>query len=249
MAYECVVLGDDPPSAADRLSAPAADDLLPAILADHPRGRAWQSDGWEQPLGTTVMHRFWRAVAGEIAEIYRAAAGVALDSTVVTASDEAVAEWEMELGLPEPCFDPTQDLASRRLMARLKRIPGGASAAFFVCLAGRYGIAISIDDDFRPWECGRSGCGGPYGLQDDPHLWRVTLEQPGTTLWFEAGHGEAGRTPLGSAPRRADLECLFRRLKPAHTNIVFRYLEGLVLDGTALGLGDVDLILTTDSET
>lgn len=249
MPYECTVLGETPPRATDRLSSPTAAELLPSFLALLPRGRAWQTDEWEQPVGSTVMHRFWRGVAAAFGDFYRAANVLVLGSTIVTADQQTLADWEDDLGLPDPCVDPGATVAARRRLARLRLLPGGASPGFFTCLASRYGVTVTIKDKIRPFECGRSQCGGEDGCANDPDAWYVYCEVTAPDMYFEAGAGECGRTPLGQRAKRSDLECLFNKMKPAHTTVYFIYLDPqyLLLDTPPLLYGDEYLFLDQTS--
>lgn len=224
MAYECTVLGETPPGAADRLSSPTPSDLLPSLLSLLPRGRAWQSDGWEVTEGTSTLHRFWRAVAHGLGDLYHAAAVTTLGSTVVTADPAYLDDWEFELGLPDPCVAPGATIGARRQAARLRLLPGGAAPAFFVCHASRLGWQIAIEDQYLPFEAGRSDCGGIEGCSDDELAFTVIVAAADADRWFEAGAGEAGLTPLGERPGREDLECVIRRCAPAHATVHFRYL-------------------------
>jgi uncharacterized protein YmfQ (DUF2313 family) len=246
MPYECTVLGDTPPGASDRLSQPTEADLLPSLLSLLPRGRAWQTDEWEVEEGSTVLHRFWRAVAASFADVYRAATITALGSTVVTADPEYLDDWEVELGLPDPCVPPGATIAARRQAARLRLLPGGASAAFFVCYAGRLGWQIEIQDGFVPFEAGRSECGGVDGCLDDELFWLCLVAASEVDRYFEVGSGEVGLTPLGERPGREDLECVISRMAPAHTTVLFRYVDlSTLIDITADRIITIDKTIVT----
>jgi uncharacterized protein YmfQ (DUF2313 family) len=91
-------------------------------------------------------------------------------------------------------------------------------------------------EEFRPFVVGQSQCAigsvaegnylTTYGITDDAtirHNWRVNVSGPRVT-WFTCGLSELGRDPLAKISRAADLECLLRRTKPAHTNLILSYL-------------------------
>lgn len=250
MPYECTVLGETPPAAADRLSAPTAGALLPSLLSLLPRGRAWQTDGFEVEFGTSILHRFWRAIGAGLSDVYGRATTVVLGSTVVTADAVFLDDWEAELGLPDPCVAPGATVGARRLAARLRLLPGGASPSFFVCYASRLGWQIDIEDQFLPFEAGRSECGALEGCGDDELSWLVIVSASDADRYFEAGAGEAGLTPLGERPGRADLECVIRRAAPAHTNPIFRYLDRTRLSDVTADQDDVTIdstLITSDA--
>jgi len=53
-------------------------------------------------------------------------------------------------------------------------------------------------------------------------LWTVTI--PGRRLtWFRSGSGEAGTDPHLQIATADDIECIFKKLKPAHTVLFFDY--------------------------
>ena len=69
--WPCALLPAVPPSVADRLSAPTADDILPQLLQLTPRGPAWGTDEAGDGRGAgAVMLGVWRAIAGHAAQNY-----------------------------------------------------------------------------------------------------------------------------------------------------------------------------------
>ncbi|WP_375455650.1 putative phage tail protein [uncultured Methylobacterium sp.] len=145
--WPCALLPAVPPSVADRQSAPSADDLLPQVLALTPRGAAWGRDEAGDGRGASpVMRRFWRAVAGWVADVN------ARDFTVATqtfpsAATIALADWETELGLPDPCMPAARTVEQRVAMVRARfGAQGGASPAYFACVATSLGHAVTIEE-------------------------------------------------------------------------------------------------------
>lgn len=124
--------------------------------------------------------------------------------------DELLGRWEAWLGLPDLCMPKVTGLPARRQrVAAKEKAVGGATPAYFRGLAALLGFDIVIEELFplgagclragqRPSSCGC--CGWVV------HVRCVELEY-GVTL-------EAAI---------AMLECLFHRLKPAHTTLLFRY--------------------------
>jgi uncharacterized protein YmfQ (DUF2313 family) len=131
---------------------------------------------------------------------------------------ELLSEWERMAGLPDPCSGPADGLEARRaqLVQRLTS-RGGQSPAYFIQLAATLGYTITITE-FQSFTC-QSYCDA--SLDTDPwrHTWRV--DAPAVTvieMSCESGCDEAIRT-WGNEP----LECLIRRLRPAHTHVLFGY--------------------------
>jgi uncharacterized protein YmfQ (DUF2313 family) len=222
--WPCALLPAQPPSVADRESAPTAEDLLPQVIAMAPRGIIWGT--YEASDGTgaaPVMRKVWTAIAGWLADQYGAAFEAAAQ-TFPSAVTYSLDDWEAEYGLPDPCTSPASGLQGRinALRARFGA-QGGASPAYFICLAARVGYDITITEpgDFI---CGLSECGGDDTVVNGNghHEWIVHVLSLGD-IWFYAGEGIAAETPLGGFVAATDLECILRRVAPTHTTLIFDY--------------------------
>lgn len=106
------------------------------------------------------------------------------------------------------------------IMAKLTA-QGGASKAYFIALAASMGYVIEIDE-FRPFITGMSRCGdrlnGGHAVR---YQWRVRVVGARFTA-FRAGASQCGDL-LGKIARAQDLECKFKRLKPAHSRLTVSY--------------------------
>lgn len=75
----------------------------------------------------------------------------------------------------------------------------------------------------------------PYMLGPDTNRFYWTVHVASAKLtWFRASQGEVGVDPHLRIGIATDLECLLRRYKPAHTEIIFDY-SGLVTGGSMAG--------------
>lgn len=225
-----------PPPFSDALSAPTGDTLLPSIIAATPRGAAWRTDEVQDAGHNSFQHRFWRAIADPIADLYAKLWKLAFASTACTlsgpedAANDALDDWENEFGLPLPCtILAPPNVAIRKLLLRQQIASaeivahGGQSIAFFVCLAASLGYTISISE-IRLLRCGQGKCGqAEIGGPGNEVFWTVFVTTNVLT-WFRCGQGICGRDPLGSLGRHIDLECLMNLWKPAHTQIRFHYI-------------------------
>lgn len=145
---------------------------------------------------------------------------------------ELLPDWEQAWGLPDPCFPDATTIAARQRMLVLKMtMLGGQSRAFYEWVANWLGYEIRIEE-YAPFMCGISECGdtrdefGDYrwyiGRPEMRFYWSVHVAQA-QLYWFRAASGELGvdhHLEIGLAP---DLECLFQRWKPAHTDVIFDY--------------------------
>jgi uncharacterized protein YmfQ (DUF2313 family) len=231
MTLPCEPAPGAPTAFSDALTNPSGDDLLPTILAQTPRGAAWRTDEVADSGHTSYQHRFWRAVAEPLAAFYSKIWKLMMASTAATLSgpedieNNALDDWEREFGLPEPCLaGVTLTVDQRKTILREKiATRGGQSVGYFICLAARIGYTVTIHET-RLFRCGEARVGrDPVGHPRNEVIWRVYVTSP-TVTFFRAGGSQVGRDPLGSFGRRKDLECLFNKWKPAHTQIRFHYI-------------------------
>lgn len=131
-------------------------------------------------------------------------------------------DFERVLG-PDPCG---RDLGSQTLQQRQRRAhqrwiaQGGASIPYFIKLAESLGYSIEIEE-FWPSKAGGLLAGERLIAEGEQFTWQVKLQLISEWL-FRAGINQAGE-PLGGI-EISDLECELRRLKPAHTQLVFSYI-------------------------
>ncbi len=132
-------------------------------------------------------------------------------------------DFERVLG-PDPCG---RDLGNQTLEQRQRRAhqrwiaKGGASIPYFVQMAASLGHSIEIEE-FWPSNAGILHAGQPLIAEGEQFTWRVKLQLISEWI-FRVGVNQAGQ-PLGGY-EISDIECELRRLKPAHTQLVFSYVE------------------------
>lgn len=150
-------------------------------------------------------------------------------------------DWERAWGLPDPCVAEPLTISNRQqaLVAKMTLL-GGQSRAFFIAAAAAIGYTISIRE-YSPFMCGVSRCGDTRDLDaetggDGTHYrweigppdmrfyWTVSVDATRLT-WFRVGSGggQCGIDPLLRIALATDLECLLRRWKPAHTEVIFDF--------------------------
>ncbi|WP_454067999.1 YmfQ family protein [Brucella anthropi] len=132
-------------------------------------------------------------------------------------------DFERVLG-PDPCG---RDLGNQTLEQRQRRAhqrwiaKGGASIPYFIQMAASLGHTIEIEE-FWPSNIGVLHAGQSLIAEGEQFTWRVKLQLISEWI-FRTGVNQAGQT-LGGI-ELSDIECELRRLKPAHTQLVFSYLE------------------------
>ncbi len=140
---------------------------------------------------------------------------------------ELLSDWERAYGLPDPCVPVVQTLTERRqALVQKISIQGGQSRAFFTGIAAALGYRITITE-YVPFQFGLSAFGGTHGRIAPPWVrffWTVRVNG-GRTTRFQFGASSFGRDAILEVRKAEDLECIFGRLKPAHTIVLFDYQD------------------------
>ena len=185
-------------------------EMLQALM---PPGGAWHGP---------VMTELLDVAAGELARVDARLTALLAESDPRRAL-ELLDNWERELGLPGPCAAPAETLQLRREQAHQALTGrGGQSPAWFIGLAARLGYTVTIEE-FAPFRAGASRAGEPVYGEDWTWAWRVRVPEEETIRPFLAGQSTAGE-PLAAWGNDL-LECTIRRLRPAHTRVLFGYGE------------------------
>lgn len=201
-----------------------------------PTGPAWPRNSG------AVLQKVVRGLAGVWGDPVEKLAALLLTqesdprSTVVLLPD-----WERAFGLPDDCLaEPLSNADRQNALVNKMTLLGAQSRAFFIEQAARIGYAITIRE-FAPFMAGVSRCGDTTALDDDgDYRWEIgpaeiryywTVKVSGLRFtWFRASSGQAGVDPMLRIGIATDLECLIRRWKPAHTEVVFDYSPLIDLD-------------------
>ena len=186
-------------------------DYLSQLQALLPQGPAWPRDS------SATLTMLLQAMADELARIDGRAAQMIEETDPRTAA-ELLADWERVAGLPDTCVTAAQTTAQRRaaLHARLTTL-GGQSRAYFVALAASLGYTITVTEFHQ------------HTVADDVE--HPIYGQPWQVAWQVNAPQDTVGT-LSVTDTVADplawwgndlLECVIRRLKPAHTHTLFAY--------------------------
>ncbi len=204
-----------------------------------PTGLAWSR------VRGSANERLLEGMAEEPARVEARAIYLVLKEFFAQSTRELLPEWEEEYGLPDECttLGVTYEERIENLLRKIRTI-GGQSIPYFISVAKALGIDITIDE-FRPFRVGRNRVGDRlYGLEW-LFVWRVTM--PVTkTYRFRVGRNSVGDR-FRYWRRNEILECIINKLKPAHTYVIFAYIESFTFleDGDAI-VRDVILEGATD---
>jgi uncharacterized protein YmfQ (DUF2313 family) len=193
-----------------------------------PTGPAWPRER------TSVLARLLHGLAGVWGVVDGNAADLLERESDPRATLDLLPDWERAWGLPDDCVAEPLTIGDRqKALVNKMTSEGGQSRAFFYGVAARLGYTIYITE-YAPFMCGVSQVGdtrdahGDYRWQIGPpeirFWWTVHVGDVRLT-WFRTGNGggQVGVDPHLRIALATDLECLFRRWKPAHTDIVFDY--------------------------
>jgi uncharacterized protein YmfQ (DUF2313 family) len=205
------------------LPAFGATDYLTQFQRLLPRGRIWHR-GWGRVQDADLLtlmptwsrlHARLNALIGEIFPC----------STL-----ELLTEWEATLGLPDPCVGELGSVQQRvRAVCAKFAARGGQSKTYYRQVAAALGFSIEIHE-FTPFTAGWPAGLPVYG-ESWAHTWSITAVAD-MVWYFSAGISTAGE-PLRIWGNRL-LECVFERIKPAHTILLFRYVGSLWDSGRAV---------------
>lgn len=202
-------------------------DYSSAIRSLLPTGPAWEID-----------HENLTALIEGLAEVFaepldRIAALFLDQESDPRFTRQLLEDWEKAFGLPDECISSPQTIEDR-IAALLHRMTmqGAQSRLFFIGMAKSLGYAIQIVE-FSPFIVGVSSVGDTRNYTADDYVWRIGPPEmrfhwivkvlSAKVSWFRAASGVSGVDHHVEFSLADDLECIIRRYKPAHTNVIFDY--------------------------
>lgn len=198
-----------------------------------PKGRAWEK---------FRLHPLIEGIVGEFCrfeERTEAFLNVELDPGK---ADELLTDWESMVGIPDECTPENQTLQERReaVLERLARV-GALSADFYESIGeflgfditvqdcnqflvgrGRVGDALCNNSIADKFEVGNNAVGDQLQVFSWQSYFEVILPIAEASL-FRVGNGVVGE-PLRTFGNQL-IQCTIRKLKPAHTGVVFSFTE------------------------
>jgi len=188
------------------------------LVALAPPGWVWPQSAQGEP--ESLFETLFKALAAGQADVEQVAERMMEEIDPRTAT-LLLPDFERVLG-PDPCGrDPlTMSLDQRRQLAHQRwTARGGASIPYFVALAARRGVAITITEN-RVTVTDTAQCGDELIESPEQFVWTVELALMGETI---ARVDDAQIGDLLYDLTLSDVECDIRRAKPAHTEVAFRY--------------------------
>jgi len=189
------------------------DDYTDQLNALTPPGRALPRESDSQ------WQRLTQARAGAFSRIDGRAASLHEEADPRTTL-ELLPDWERVTAMPDPCVIGEQTVSERQdAVVRVLTGTGGASRPYFIGLAADLGYDIEVED-YTAHTVG-SDVGEPMRSIDWRWAWAIrAAEETVRALTVNSGVNEA----LASWGNER-LECVFERLAPAHSILIFAYGE------------------------
>ena len=190
-----------------------ADDYVRLLKRLLPKGKLWEVS--EQ----SNFKKLLEGMAIEFARLHARSLELIKEVDPRT-TVELINEWETLTGLPDPCVSLTQTLQQRRLavVEKLTRL-ASLSPRYYIEVARALGYEVSITE-FKPFRVGGSKMGDRINGRDWQFTWRVNAPTV-TVRVFTLGQSGMGE-PLRLWGNEI-LECAIKRVKPAHTFVVFGF--------------------------
>ncbi|OFJ46389.1 hypothetical protein BA896_021780 [Janthinobacterium lividum] len=158
---------------------------------------------------------------GKQLDDYQAMVEALLPETDPRSTTALLPDWERVYGLPDECRGAADTVADRRARLATKVAEtGGLSAPYFIALAAALGYTGVTITSFRPTTCEMS-CEGAVRDETWRFAWQVNVpNQQNVHRFFSAE--SASEDPV-DAYRQGPVECLFIKLKPAGSLVLFNY--------------------------
>lgn len=194
----------------------SGDDYAVALRNLLPQGLAWPTN----PV--SVLAKVIKGLAQIFGYVDGRAADLLEIETDPRLTSELLPEWERAFGLPDNCLPlpPTDEITRRFNLVSKMTMLGDQSRAFFIARGSDIGERVTIRE-YAPYMCGVSRVGDTRILSvenSDPLFFRWQLGPPENRFYWTVKIWELLPNFKG-----ADLFCLLRRWKPAHTDVVFDY--------------------------
>lgn len=193
------------------MDSPAYREQLSALL---PMGLPWPREP------ESVLQRLLLAWADELARVEARAWGLLVEADP-RFTTELLPDWERAYGLPDPCLGDTAQTREQRLAALLDRItdPGRQRPADYLAIAAALGITATLIE-YHPERDGDAD-DQPIRGPAWAYTWELRCVAAAAPV-FETVLDDDD-IPLSTWIGVPALECLLRRLKPAHTCLIISY--------------------------
>lgn len=193
-------------------------DYLEMIWSLYPSGLAWvRENGALDKLNTVIAAELLK-IDGRIKAL--------MNEADPRTTSEMIIDWERVWGLPDECTLLGSTIQERRAAIISKMImAGGMSPAFYQALIREMGYDADNLIEWKPLVIGERLTTGTM-TDPDPltrFCWGWAVYGLNANM-FECGISEC-LDPLGDWSEGEELLCRMNKLKPAHTKVIFNFME------------------------
>jgi uncharacterized protein YmfQ (DUF2313 family) len=180
-----------------------------------PRGRIWHR-GWGSVQAADLL-----TLMPSWARLHERANNLLVDAFPCSTT-ELLPEWEASLGLPDPCTGQLETLQQRTAAVCAKfAARGGQSVNYYIELAAAHGYTITITQ-YAAFRVDINSADDPLYDEAWDFAWMVTA--PTTSITYFSADVSLADEPLEWWGNE-QLECLIRAAAPAHTIVMFQYVD------------------------
>lgn len=218
-----------------RLPERDEEEFRDSLLGLMPRGFAWYkgNDGnWWKLLS---------AFGSTFAEVYGTLRSLVDESSPLKTT--SYASWEKELGLPRKGLEFSEDSDRLAEIYRIARRPGGCTVPYFKGIVSLFGLGCRV---YEYWKNSEKFEDVDFGTDDPNFYWMVQLEYQTSEIYTDVFSCNSECDDYLRTWWRENVETLLELSKPAHTKLVFTYVEDI--EGRSILTEDEFEILTEDGE-
>lgn len=138
---------------------------------------------------------------------------------------ESLDEWELEYGLPDPCYGDVELTTEERQKILLTKFAsiGGQNPEYYINIASNLGFTVEIVEFNGARYTIDEYTTTAYGLTSHPYVWHVNVSGV-ETIYAKYSTDRYATTQYSKLGIDTSiLECVINELKPAHTQVIFNY--------------------------
>jgi uncharacterized protein YmfQ (DUF2313 family) len=182
-----------------------------------PKGKAWVR------RDSSNLFKLIKGYCPEFTRVEERISSLQRESNPREAS-ETLEDWEKLFGLPDYCTKNLNLTIEQRRNIVIQKLAsgGGSSVVFFQGLLELFGYPNVKIIEYKPFRSGKSQCGS----QISNELWRFVFKVFSEEVLIQ--NFQSGRSQSGDQIRTFGdpaLECIIKKIKPAHTKVLFSYGE------------------------
>lgn len=191
-----------------------AADYRSALLALLPRGRVWPREPG------SLQYAFMDGCAPTFERLDARAQTLLFDAFPANTL-ELLPEWELSLGLPDPCDGDEQTVEQRRAQVMVRLVEGGGqSVGYYLAVLSRLGYPDATITEYAPFRTNASVANSALYGDEWWHVWNINL--PSLSVFFFRTNVSTTNEPLLSVSADG-VFCTIDAIKPAHTLVTYTF--------------------------